>query len=105
MAKCNGLTCSKQAFWMAIRNPVYCGKIFIPPFQDEAGHFVTGQHEPLISEQLFDEVQDVIDGRKRNLSNKPKIVSNDHLPLRGFVVCPKCNRMLTGSASRGKYNY
>jgi len=51
MAKGDGLTCSKQAFWMAIRNPVYCGKIFIPPFKDEPGHFVTGQHEPLISEQ------------------------------------------------------
>lgn len=105
MAKGDGLTCSKQAFWMAIRNPVYCGKIFIPPFKDEPGHFVSGQHEPLISEQLFDEVQDVIDGRKRNLLNKPKIVSNDNLPLRGFVHCPKCNRMLTGSASKGKYNY
>ncbi|WP_343690836.1 zinc ribbon domain-containing protein [Chitinophaga sp.] len=26
----------------------------------------------------------------------------DGLPLRGFLICPNCNRMLTGRASKGK---
>ena len=86
---------------------MYCGKIFVPPYKEEKGYFVKGQHEPLISEKLFWEVQDVLDGRKKKI--KPKIVSNDDLPLRGFLKCPKCDRMLTGSSSRGKlgvyYNY
>src|SRR5690606_35570728 len=57
---------------------------------------------PLISEKLFDDVQDVLDGRKKMI--KPKIVAMENLPLRGFIKCPnpKCNRMLTGSASKGK---
>ena len=93
---------SKNNFWLAIRNPLYCGKIFVPPYKEEKGFLVTGQHEPLISEKLFDDVQDVLDGRKRKI--KPKIVSIENLPLRGFIKCsnPKCDRMLTGSASKGK---
>ena len=104
-ARLRGLPCSKQAFWMAIRNPVYCGKIFIPPYKNEEGYFVRGQHTPLISEQLFSEVQDVIDGRRKNPFHNPKIVSPDMLPLRGFLICPQCSKILTGSASKGKNAY
>ncbi|WP_231388363.1 recombinase family protein [Sphingobacterium hungaricum] len=91
---------SKNNFWRALRNPLYCGKIFIPPYKDEDGHFVVGQHEPLISEHMFDEVQRVLDGRKRIL--KPKVVSPNHLPLRGFLKCSNCGKTMTGSASKGK---
>ncbi len=91
---------SRNAFWIALRNPLYCGKMFIPPYKEEAGHFVYGQHEALITEATFYSVQDILDGRKRTI--KPKVKSHDNLPLRGFLKCPKCNRMLTGSASKGK---
>ena len=33
-----GLTCSKNNFWIAIRNPVYCGKIVIPKYKDEESY-------------------------------------------------------------------
>lgn len=33
------------------------------------------------------------------------MVSDDELPLRGFMYCPNCNRMLTGSASKGRHAY
>ncbi len=97
---------SKNNFWVAVRNPLYCGKILIPPYKEEKGYFVKGQHEPIISEKLFRDVQNVLDGRKRAI--KPKIVSTENLPLRGFLKCPKCDRMLSGSASKGRntyYNY
>ncbi len=98
---------SKNNFWVALRNPLYCGKIFIPPYKEEQGYFVMGQHQPLIGEKMFWDVQDILDGRKRAI--KPKIVAMDNLPLRGFLKCPNCERMLTGSASKGKmgiyYNY
>ncbi len=89
---------SKNNFWVAIRNPLYCGKIFIPKFKDEESSVVQGQHEPLISEALFYEVQDVLSGRKK--VQRAKIMVDDHLPLRGFLICPKCGRMLTGSGSK-----
>lgn len=91
---------SKNNFWVAIRNPLYCGKIYIPPYKEEQGYFVVGQHQPLISEKIFNKVQDVLDGRKHVI--KPKILARENLPLRGFLKCPKCNRMLTGSASKSK---
>ena len=90
---------SKNNFWVAIRNPLYCGKIFIPKFKDEESCLVQGQHEPLISEALFYEVQDVLNGRKK--AQRTKLTVDDALPLRGFLICPKCGRMLTGSASKG----
>ncbi len=99
-----GLKCSRSNFWTTMRNPVYCGKIFIPKFKDDESHLVQGQHEPLISESLFYEAQDVLDGKKRKERPNTKIVSQDNLPLRGFLTCSKCNRTLTGSASKGKYS-
>jgi hypothetical protein len=80
------------------------GKIFIPKFKDNESPLVQGQHEPLISEALFYEVQDVLDSRKRKERPNTKIVSQDNLPSREFLTCPKCIRILAGSASKGKYN-
>lgn len=102
VAKERGLKCGKSNFWVAIRNPIYCGKIFVPPLKEESGHFVTGQHVPLISETLFYQCQEVLDGRKRNTCNNPKITSDEMLPLRDFLGCPECTRLLTGSASKGR---
>jgi site-specific DNA recombinase len=90
---------SKNNFWVAIRNPLYCGKIFIPKHKDEESCFVQGQHEPLISEALFYDVQDVLDGRKK--VQRTKLTVDEMLPLRGFLICPKCGKKLTGSASKG----
>ena len=102
-ARLKGLSCGRKNFWQVIRNPVYCGKIFISKYKDEEAHLVQGQHEPLISENLFNEVLDVLDGRKK--TGKTKIISPEELPLRGFLICPKCGYMLTGSASKGCKQY
>lgn len=102
-ARLKGLDMGRKNFWKIIRNPVYCGKIIIPQFKDEEAHLVTGQHEALISESLFYEVLDVLDGRRRN--NKTKIRSMDELPLRGHLICPRCGLNLSGSASKGKTKY
>jgi site-specific DNA recombinase len=104
MAYAKGLKCERNNFWKIIRNPIYCGTIIVPPYEDEEIQFVKGQHEPIISEALFYEVQDVLNGNKKTTATKS--VSSEMLPLRGFLECPDCNRMLTGSASRGRHgNY
>ena len=97
-----GLKCSRSNFWRAIRNPVYCGKIFIPKYKDEEACFVEGQHEPIISEAIFYDAQDMLNGNKRKERPNTKVASNINLPLRGFLECPKCGRSLTGSASKGR---
>lgn len=107
-ARKKGLDCSRSRFWILVRNPVYCGKIYVAKYKDEEAKLVNGQHEPIISSALFYEVQDVLDGRKRNLDLRTKITDNDELVLRGFLNCPKCTRVLTGSASKGRklhYHY
>ena len=106
MARNRGLKCSKNNFWVAIRNPVYCGKIHVPKFKDEESIFVQGKHEAIISSTLFYLVQEILDGRRKK--QRTKIVVDNSLPLRGFLICPRCGRVLTGSASRGRnrhYHY
>lgn len=100
LANKKGFDISRSYFWTMIRNSVYCGKIFIPAYKDEDACYVQGIHEPIISEELFYNVQDILNGRKKNTQsrNKQKV----ELPLRGFLQCRKCGGHLTGSASKGK---
>ena len=87
MAKEKGFSGTKGLFWFAIRNPVYCGKIFIPKYKDEESRFVKGLHEPIISESLYYRVQDVLDGRKRHY--RLKVVSNSTLAFTWLPYLPK----------------
>jgi site-specific DNA recombinase len=107
MAVKRGLATTRNGFWYLMRNPLFIGKIAVPAYKDEPLAVVKGIHEPLISERLFYEVQDVLDGRKRKGEAKQRCLKDD-LPLRGFLKCSQCNKMLTGSASKGnggKYYY
>ena len=103
----NGLHCKRSAFYATLKNPVYYGKILLKSFKDEAETLVDGIHEPIISEELFYRTQEALKGRKR--ITKPAIKVQDEFPLRGFIICPSCKRLLTASASTGrrgiKYRY
>jgi len=59
-----------------------------------------GSFEPLVSEELFARVQDVLEGRRVALSTHTR--DNPEFPLRVFVSCAKCNTPLTGSLSKGR---
>ncbi len=96
-----GFEVSRSYFWTMIRNPIYCGRIFIPAYKEEEAHYVKSVHETLISEELFYNVQDILNGKKRMTVASTK--QKDELPLRGFLTCSKCGGQLTGSASKGKY--
>lgn len=97
-----GLECSRSNFWRSIRNPVYCGKIFIPAHKEEEEMVVQGLHQGIISEDLFYVVQDVLSGRQRQERKLTQFSVFDLLPLRGFLQCHKCGQLLTGSASKGR---
>ncbi len=102
-AKKKGLNSTRSCFWVALRNPIYMGKVFVAKYNDEECHLVQGQHEPLITEALFYDVQDVIDGRKK--IKRTTVTVDPALPLRGYLICPECGKILTGSASKGRYKY
>jgi len=60
----------------------------------------------MISEALFYEVQDFLDGKKKTY--RTKLDAKEIFQLRGYLICPKCGKLLTASASKGrsaKYNY
>ena len=95
-----GVKCSKSNFWNSLRNPVYCGRIYIAGYKDEAARHGQGLHQPIISESLFYDVQDYLNGKKKTY--RAKVGSLDVLQLRGYLLCPKCGKILTGSASKGR---
>lgn len=80
------------------------GKIRVPAYKDEPEELVEGQHEALISEEVFYKVQDVLDGKKRSKPKLEKAINPD-LFLRRFIVCPKCGHAFTGSRSKGNGGY
>ena len=101
-----GLKSSRSNFYTVLRNPIYCGKIRVKAWGDEEEEIVQGIHQPIISEELFYEVQDVLDGKKKAKTSYSRI--NDAYPLRGHLVCPQCGKTLTGSSAEGnggKYFY
>ncbi|MBL7710495.1 MAG: recombinase family protein [Chitinophagaceae bacterium] len=101
-----GLRCKRTPFWYAIHNPAYCGKVLVSAYKDEPAYYANGQHEPIISESLFNDVQDLLNGKKKMYHTQ--IGTPDVFHLRGFLLCPKCGKLLTASASKGrskKYYY
>lgn len=105
MAYDKGLKCSRSHFFRIIHNPVYSGLIPVK-FNSEEQQMVRGMHDPLISEALFYEVQNIIN-TKRKVTAKTDSMKATFF-LRGFLTCPLCGQKLTGSFSKGstkKYAY
>ena len=90
MNRKEGKSVKISAFLASLRNTAYCGKIYVEQFNEEEAHFVTSIHEPLISEELFEKVQCIMNGNVNSARPNVKILSDDNLPLRGFLVCPEC---------------
>jgi site-specific DNA recombinase len=61
---------------------------------EKHGKRVRGLHQPLISEELFDEVQRFLNGEKPASAPKKKL--NPALPLKNFIRCGACGTKLTG---------
>ncbi len=79
------------------------GMTKVPEFNEEAEHYVPGSHEAIVDENLFHQVQAVL----RKIGEKSciptvKVKQREEFPLRGLLVCPGCNRNLTGSLSQSR---
>jgi hypothetical protein len=99
-----GLKISKTPFSNLLRNPIYYGGVPIKAYKNEKECVVAGIHEPLITKALFDKVQNVLNNRRGKYHTNHKKV-NENFPLKGFLMCPKCNNPLTGSTSKGRSKY
>jgi hypothetical protein len=94
-----GFYISNQSLGYLLRNTVYCG-LLPDKYNQNGGELIKGIHEPLISEQVFCEVQNIISGRARTAT--PPRRNNPEFPLRRFVVCSNCGRLLTACYSKGR---
>lgn len=99
MANEKGLKCSRSYFHKFIRNPAYCGLIPIKHNSQEQ-QLVQGIHDPLISETLFHEVQNIISTKRRTIRKTDNLKATFYLT--GFLTCPLCSRKLLGSFSQGR---
>ncbi len=88
-----------QSLENLLRNPAYAGWVAIPSWDIKA----PGSWEPLISQEVFDRVQDIMDGKR--MAVVPHIRNSEDFPLRVFVRCALCGQPLTGSWNKGRSKY
>jgi site-specific DNA recombinase len=93
-----GFRCSANQFTLLLRNPVYKGKIFIPAWKSEGEQLVEGIHEGLVDEVTWHRAQQRFERKHRGSIRAVR----PELELRGFLECPRCGRILSGSCSKGR---
>ncbi len=92
-----------QALSRMFKNKFYAGIITSEKYPEE----VKGQHVPMITEEMFYRVQNIISGRYKcaNLPIVPRrLQNNPDFPLRRIVKCGKCGTPMTGGWSSGRKN-
>jgi site-specific DNA recombinase len=92
-----GRPISRQTQSRMLRNPIYAGWVV------SGNTKARGQHESIISQELFDTVQDALDGKNAAPIVHKKV--NEDFPLRGFVLCTGCGKKLTAGWSKGRKEY
>jgi site-specific DNA recombinase len=88
-----GLPVPKQSFVKMLHNPAYAGFVVSGDLKAK------GLHEALVTEEVFNTVQDVLAGKNVKV---PRVRQNESFPLRGFVRCAGCNKTLTAGAAQGR---
>ena len=93
----DGLKINTNMLSRMLKNPLYNGYMYKKEWSEEP---IRGIFEPLISEDEFKKVQDILTGRKPLITAYKR--NNPEYPLRQFITCPNCNQPLTGSKSKGR---
>jgi len=96
----HGLVISKQSMSSMWRNPFYCG---IQTNSLLKGEVVKGNWEPLVSEESFMTINEILDGN----TNTGHTVSKycDDRPLQSHLYCGNCGTKMTGYKAKKKYDY
>ena len=78
-----------------LRNRLYAGEI------DWNGRLYPGRHEPLVSRELWERVQGVLDGRHAKKLRRAK----HDFPFSGLITCGHCGCAVVGEIKKGRYVY
>ncbi|MFD2515833.1 recombinase family protein [Pontibacter locisalis] len=95
--KAQGLILYNQTLTKLFRNPFYCGLISHGLLED--GEVVEGQHEPLITRQMFLKVNGL---QAQNAHGYTQVKEDEELPLRHHIKCGSCKKPLTGYEMKKK---
>lgn len=91
----NGVSMPSQSLDNFFRNKFYAG-ILVDPWSGEERQ---GLHVPMVSPEVFAQVQEVISRRERSISHHKE---RPEFPLRGVARCDACRHYVTGAFSRGR---
>jgi site-specific DNA recombinase len=94
------LKLNKAKLSKMLRNIFYIGEIRIKATSTEPEQIVKGLHEPIVSKEVFGNVQRILNGNKPLSNNKSSY--DEYLPLRGELLCDECNKPLTGTTKTKK---
>jgi len=99
-----GIKVSRNNMSKMLKRLIYMGKIVVPALEKEPMKIVEGRHEPIISEMLYYQVQQILTGnRKARGKFEPKYTKlRDDFHLRGVLNCNECSGTMTASYSKGK---
>ena len=78
-----------------LRKRIYMGDF------DYGGRTYEGSHEPLVSREVWDRVQEILDGRH---AKKHRKVTHDFV-YSGMVCCGHCGCSMVGEVKKGRYVY
>jgi site-specific DNA recombinase len=85
----------KSSIHKILTNPMYCGAFLW------AGKYYRGVHEPIVSQDLFDRVQEMLDEKGRRRTRQQTHTWAFH----GLLSCGHCGCALTAEIKKGRYIY
>ena len=89
----SGRRLTKSEIHRVLHNPIYAGEF------SWKGRLYAGQHTPLISRRLFEDVQEVF-----AVINRPRYTKHQHA-FAGLMTCGLCGCSMTAELKKGKYVY
>lgn len=91
-----GRRLNKTSVVALLANPFYIGHF------RWGGKLHKGSHEPIISVELWQKVQDVLAGKNVNKTKKHNVIP---FAYKGLFTCGECERTITAERKKGKYTY
>ena len=92
----NGSKLNPASVQWILRNPIYQGVVLWD------GEEFPGRHEPLVSKELWQAVQDLMEGRK---SKHTVAITKPDFAYRGIVRCGRCGCAASPYRAKGQYIY
>ncbi len=91
-------------FWVSnlhaiLRDPLYKGMIRFD------GIIARGRHEPIVEEELWEQVQDLLRGRRTDTGRAKDPGLRELFVFGNLIRCPGCSRSLCPYRVKGKYVY